>query len=107
MRASTHRRVVDQAAELPGEVALQRLRRRLDALGVADVDGDARQALRMARLLGQPRNRVVGCTARKRASELESQCPSAKPGRHGKTPHRAHESWRCSSNSTYHPDQAD
>ena len=58
---SAHRRVVDEAAQLAGKVALQCLRRRLDAARSRDVDGNSRQALRVACLLAEPRGRVVSC----------------------------------------------
>ena len=55
----THPSVVDQAAQLAGEVVLQRLRSCLDALGARDIDGKRRQTVRVAGLLAQSLDRLV------------------------------------------------
>jgi len=74
--ASSHRSVVDEAAQTAREVALDRRHRGLDARPIGDIQRQGGHALRASRLLDQPRGSLVGCCERVHASLEVAESPT-------------------------------
>ena len=73
---SSHRSVVDEAAETAREVTLDRRCRGLNARPVGDVQHQGGHTLGASRLLAQPRGSLVGCCERVHASPGLADIPT-------------------------------